>query len=301
MNGKKHRVLDILVDNLFWFIGCVSYSAGVTVFAVPNNIAQSGMTGVAIIINYLFRTPIGITNFCLNVPLFILAWIFIGRKFTVKTLWVTAMLSVVMDVMTSLISRDIIPSYNSGDRLLACVFCGFLCGFGLSMVFLRNATTGGTDIIMRLLKRKLPHFSMGKLIMILDAAVVIAAAIVFRSAESALYAAILIFISSSVVDRIIYGAGSGKILLVFTEKAHDVSSMITSNIRRGVSIVPVEGGYTGENKNMLIVVLRSDEVVKVRKLIKKADPNTFIVVTEAREILGEGFKPPLADSDSENN
>lgn len=298
MTDKKRKALDLLVDNFFWILGCISYSAGVTIFAVPNNIAQSGMTGVAIILNYLFHTPIGITNFCLNVPLFVLAWIFIGKKFTVKTLWVTALLSGVMDIMTSLINKGIIPVYDNGDRLLACVFCGILCGFGLSMAFLRNATTGGTDIIMRLLKRKLPHFSMGKLIMILDAAVVITAAIVFRSAESALYAAILIFISSTVVDRVIYGASNGKILLIFTEKAHEVSSMITSNMTRGVSIVPVEGGYTGENKNLLIVVLRSDEVVKVRKLVKKADPNTFIVITEAKEILGEGFKPPLADSDS---
>lgn len=298
MTDKKQYIRNIAVDNLFWLIGCISYSAGVAFFAVPNNIAQSGMTGVAIIINYLIHTPIGVTNFCLNVPLFILARIFIGRKFTLKTLWVTAMLSAVMDTMTTLINRGIIPSYDRGDRLLACIFCGILCGFGLSMVFLRNATTGGTDIIMRLLKRKLPHFSMGRLIMMLDAAVVITAAIVFRSAESALYAAVLIFISSTVVDRILYGASSGKILLVFTEKAHEISSLITTNARRGVSILPVEGGYTGKNKNMLIIVLRGDEVAKIRKLIKEADPNTFIVITEAREILGEGFKPPLADSDN---
>lgn len=299
MNDKKHKILDLLIDNIFWIIGCISYSAGVTIFAVPNNIAQSGMTGVAIIINYLFHTPIGITNFCLNVPLFILAFIFIGKRFTFKTLWVTTMLSAIMDIMTSLINKGIIPVYDKGDRLLACIFCGILCGFGLSMAFLRNATTGGTDIIMRLLKKLVPHFSMGKLIMLLDAAVVITAAIVFRSAESALYAAILIFISSTVVDQIVYGASNGKILLVFTEKAHEISSMITSNTKRGVSILPVEGGYTGDNKNMLIIVLRSDEVAKMRKLIKKADPNTFIVITEAKEILGEGFKPPLADSDNQ--
>ncbi len=298
MNDKKRKVLDFLVDNLFWLIGCISYSAGVTLFAVPNNIAQSGMTGVAIIINYLIHTPIGITNFCLNVPLFILAWIFIGKKFTVKTLWVTSMLSLIMDVMTSLTNKGIIPVYDNGDRLLACIFCGLLCGFGLSVTFLRNATTGGTDIVMRLIKRRLPHFSMGRLIMVLDAAVVITAAIVFRSVESALYAAILIFVSSRVVDQIVYGASNGKTLFVFTDKAHEVSDMITSNMRRGVSILPVEGGYTGKNKNMLIIVLRSDEVAKVRRLIKKADPNTFIVITEAKEILGEGFKPPIADNES---
>ena len=113
----KKRILDIVVDNLFWLVGCISYSAGVTIFAVPNNIAQSGMTGVAIIINYLIHTPLGITNFMLNVPLFILAWIFVGKRFTVKTLWVTTILSVIMDAMTTMINKGILPTYK-GDRLL---------------------------------------------------------------------------------------------------------------------------------------------------------------------------------------
>ena len=296
MIDKKQKVLNLLVDNVFWLVGCVSYAAGVTIFAVPNNIAQSGMTGVAIIINYLFDTPIGITNFALNIPLFILAWIFIGKKFTIKTLWVTTILSLVMDGMTTLINKGVIPTYE-GDTLLACIFCGALCGFGLSMAFLRDSTTGGTDIIMRLFKLVLPHYSMGKLIMIFDAMVVIAAAIVFRSAESALYAAILIFVSSKVVDYVTYGAGNGKMLLVFTDNAHTVTKAITSQMTRGVSIVPVEGGYTGEKKNMLIIVLRSHEVSRVRAIIKKADSHTFTVITEAREIFGEGFKaPPASDS-----
>lgn len=296
MRDKKQKALSLVVDNLFWIVGCVAYAAGVTIFAVPNNIAQSGMTGVAIIINYLIHTPIGITNFVLNIPLFILAWIFIGKKFTLKTLLVTTILSVIMDAMTTLINKGIIPTYE-GDTLLACIFCGALCGFGLSMAFLRDSTTGGTDIIMRLFKLILPHYSMGKLIMILDAVVVIAAAIVFRSAESALYAAILIFVSSKVVDYVTYGAGNGKMLLVFTDNAHKITAAITSQMTRGVSIVPVEGGYTGEKKNMLIIVLRSHEVSKVRGIIKKADPHTFTVIAEAREIFGEGFKaPPASDS-----
>lgn len=296
MADKRQKIVNIMVDNLFWIIGCIAYAAGVTIFAVPNNIAQSGMTGVAIIINYLINTPIGITNFALNIPLFIMAWIFIGKKFTLKTLWVTSILSLVMDGMTSLINKGLIPTYK-GDTLLACVFCGALCGFGLSMAFLRDSTTGGTDIIMRLFKLILPHYSMGKLIMIFDAIVVIAAAIVFKSVESALYAAILIFVSSKIVDYVTYGAGNGKMLLVFTDNAHEITKAITSQMTRGVSIVPVEGGYTGEKKNMLIIVLRSHEVSKVRGIIKKTDPHTFTVITEAHEIFGEGFKaPPASDS-----
>ncbi len=296
MTVKKQKAVTLLVDNLFWIVGCIVYAAGVTMFAVPNNIAQSGMTGVAIIINYLTGAPIGITNFALNIPLFILAWIFIGKKFTLKTLWVTSILSAVMDVMTTLIKKQIVPTYE-GDKLLACIFCGALCGFGLSLAFLRDSTTGGTDVIMRLLKLILPHFSMGKIIMILDLIIVVAAAIVFKSVESALYAAILIFVSTKVVDYVTYGAGNGKMLLVFTDNAHKITSEITSQMTRGVSIVPIEGGYTGEKKNMLIIVLRSHEVSKVRGIIKAADPSTFIVITEAREIFGEGFKaPPASDS-----
>ena len=289
------KALSFVFDNFVWLFGCVLYSTGVTIFAVPNNIAQSGMTGVSIILNYLFDTPIGTVNFLLNVPLFLLSWFFIGKSITVRTLWVTAMLSAVIDFMSELVSRGVLPVYDSGDRLLACIFCGILCGFGLALVFLKNATTGGTDIIVRLIKRKLPHFSIGRLIMLLDAVIVASAAVVYKSFEGALYAAVLIFISSTVVDRVLYGAGNGKILLGFTEKAHEVSQKIVSNMRRGVSIVPVEGGYTGDSKNMLIVVVRSDEVARVRRLIKEADAETFIVITEAKEILGEGFKPPLTD------
>ncbi len=296
MTDKKRKIIDTLVDNLFWVVGCACYAAGVTIFAVPNNIAQSGMTGVAIIINYLTDLPIGVANFALNIPLLILAWIFIGKKFTVKTLWVTAILSVIMDLMSALIEKNIVPTYQ-GDRLLACIFCGALCGFGLSMAFLRDSTTGGTDVLMRLFKLILPHFSMGKLIMIFDIIIVVAAAIVFKSVESALYAAIVIFVSTKVVDYVTYGAGNGKMLLVFTDNAYEITNAITSQMTRGVSIVPVEGGYTGEKKNMLIIVLRSHEVSKVRAIIKGADPDTFTVITEAREIFGEGFKaPPASDS-----
>ena len=200
------------------------------------------------------------------------------------------MLSVFTDLFV------VIPRVTQ-DLLLSAIYGGALLGLGLGLVFSAGCTTGGTDIIMRLFKLIFPHYSMGKLIMILDAVVVIAAAIVFKSAESALYAAILIFVSSKVVDYVTYGAGNGKMLLVFTDNAHKITAAITSQMTRGVSIVPVEGGYTGEKKNMLIIVLRSHEVSKVRGIIKKADPHTFTVIAEAREIFGEGFKaPPASDS-----
>lgn len=290
---KRNKITEFTADNLLWFVGCISYSAGVTMFAVPNNIAQSGMTGIAVVLNYLFNIPVGAAVFILNIPLFILAAVFIGKSFTLKTLWVTAMLSASMDFMSVLVSRGVIHAFIKDDRLLAGVFCGLFCGFGMSLIFLRNATSGGTDIIIRLIRRRFPHVSIGSLIMIVDAVIIIFSAAVFRSVESALYAFIQIIISSAVIDRILYGASSGKILLIFTGKADDIIMTITDNMHRGVSVVPVIGGYTGERKNMLIAVLRSYEVSYARKLIKETDSDTFIVVADAGEIFGAGFRPPV--------
>ena len=215
---KKYSLKKFAVDNVYFVIGCLLYSLGVNIFAIPNKIAQSGITGVAIIINYLFpQCPVGLTGFLLNVPLFILAWIFIGKFFTFKTLWVSGVLSLIIDGVKLAMNRGLIGAYE-GDKLLASIFCGAMCGAGIALIIVRGATSGGTDVLGRLLKKIWPHMSIGRMIMLCDAAVVIAAAVVFRSIDSVLYAAILIFVSSKVMDFILYGTGNGKMLYIFKEK-----------------------------------------------------------------------------------
>ena len=283
---KGQKALSLIVDNLCWIIGSSLYSIAVIAFAVPNNIAQSGATGLAIIINHLTEIPIGVANLIVNIPLLILAWIFIGWKFVAKTMWVTVILSALLDVW------DIFLPVYTGDRILAALFCGVISGMGLAIVFMRGATTGGTDIVGRLIRKRWPHVSMGKVILAADAFIVVLSAIVFRSFESALYAIIVIFVNSQLIDYILYGTGSGKMLLVVTEKAQDISALITGEMGRGVTILPVQGGYTGKEKNMLVCAVRNNEVSKLTKLIWSVDENPFIIVSEAGEILGEGFKNP---------
>ena len=191
---KKYSLKKFAVDNVYFVIGCLLYSLGVNIFAIPNRIAQSGITGVAIIINYLFpQCPVGLTGFLLNVPLFILAWFFIGKFFTFKTLWVSGVLSLIIDGVKLSMNRGLIGAYH-GDKLLASIFCGAMCGAGIALIIVRGATSGGTDVLGRLLKKIWPHMSIGRMIMLCDAAVVVAAAIVFKSIDSVLYAAILIFV-----------------------------------------------------------------------------------------------------------
>ena len=280
---RKTKVSDILKNNGMWIIGCILYSVGVNSFAVPNSIAQSGVTGVAVILNHLFSVPVGTVNLLLNIPLLILMWIFLGKKLVARTLWVTVLLSAALDLIAMFI-----PVYT-GDKILASLFCGLLQGSGLGLIMITGATSGGTDIVARLVHKFFPHITIGRVVMLADAVIIAAGMLVFGSIETGLYAIIVIFVSTKVIDSMIYGTGNGKMLMVVTDKADEVSKAIISSSRRGVSIIPAVGAYTGESKNVLICVARKHEISGIIKIIKSIDDKTFIIVSEANEILGEGF------------
>ena len=165
-------------------------------------------------------------------------------------------------------------------------------GAGLAGVVMRGATTGGTDIIGRLVHKAFPHIQIGKVIMAADALIVVLGAVVFRSVESAMYAVIVIFVNSRLLAYILYGTGSGQLLLAVTEHAQEISDAITSKMGRGITILPVKGGYTGKEKSMVVCAVKKNEVPHLTKIIRQVDTETFIIITEAGEILGEGFIAP---------
>ncbi|MBQ8016275.1 MAG: YitT family protein [Clostridia bacterium] len=283
----KTKALDICKNNIIWIIGCSLYAIGVNSFSIPNSIAQSGITGLAVIFNHLFEFPVGTVNLILNIPLLILMWLFLGKKLVARTLWVTVLLSTALDVFAMFM-----PPYE-GDKILASLFCGLLQGAGLGMIMITGATSGGTDIVGRLVHKKWPHITVGTIVMISDALVVAAGMLVFKSVESGLYAIIMIFVSTKVIDAMIYGTGNGKMLMIVTEKADEVSKAIVHSSPRGVSIVPAIGAYTGKNKNILISVARKHEISGILKTVRAIDDKTFIIVSEANEILGEGFNKSI--------
>ncbi|MCR5484411.1 MAG: YitT family protein [Clostridiales bacterium] len=282
------QVKEFIIDNILWIAGGIIYSVGINMFAVSNKIALSGMTGLSVVINYLTGFPVGAANFCLNVPLLILALIFVGKVFVFKTVWVVALMSLALDSLAGLL-----PAYT-GDRMLAALFCGILQGVGLALILMRGATSGGTDIIGRLVRVKWPHFSMGRVILVSNLVTVVISAAAYRkevaAIESAMYAVVVLLLSTSVLDYILYGINKGKMLMIVTDKADEMSEAITSQTPRGVTVLPVKGGYTGESKNMLIVAVRDSEVARINKIIKQVDDKTFTIITEAGEILGKGFK-----------
>lgn len=284
----KENVKNGATDMLFWLAGCSCYAFSTAMFTAPNQIAAGGATGLAIVLNYILpQIQIGSWSFIINIPLFILAWRVIGLKFIFRSAIVTAMLSAIIDLFSLFI-----PAYT-GNPLLAVIFGGVCNGAGLALIFLRGATSGGSDILARVLRTKIQYIPMGRMILFVDCVVILISGFVFKSLESVLYALIVVFISSKTIDAILYRTGSGKLLMVVTDNARKMSDAITSEMHRGVTLLPVRGGYTGKEKSMLIIAVRNNEVSNAYRIIHEFEPKPFIIISDAGEILGEGFKRSL--------
>lgn len=281
---KRKQLFSFLVDLLFYIAGGIIYSVAVLLFLTENEISPGGLTGIATILNYLFSLPIGTVVFILNIPLLAAGFIKFGGVFIAKTAVATAVMSLTLDI-----SGLFMPKMKI-DPILAALFGGLLMGLGISLFMLRGATTGGTDIIAKLINRKFPHLTVGRLMLAADAAVVGLSALVYKNMESALYAVIAIYASSRVMDLILYGADRGKIIYVITDNAKELSDSIMSLINRGVTLLDVTGAYTGTKRQMLMCTVRRHEVAAVCRLATSCDKNAFIIVGEAGEVLGEGFK-----------
>ncbi len=277
----KNSISDYIIIAL----GASLYAASVAVFTSKNNIAPGGLTGVAIMLNYLFSLPIGAMIFVMNIPLFLWAFFESGKGFLVKTMIGTALVSVFIDIF-----QVILPFY-SGNIMLAAIFGGALSGLGIGLIFARGGSTGGTDIIAVSLNKRFPHISTGRLMLISDAVVLTAAAIVYGNIESALYAGITIFVSVRVIDAVTYGTsrGNGKLIFIISDSYETISREIIQKLGRGVTILNGSGAYTGNSKRVLMCAARPNQVVKITKGVKIIDKNAFIVVTTANSILGEGF------------
>lgn len=247
-------------------------------FTSPNNVAPGGLTGVATMLNYMFSLPIGIMIFVMNIPLFIWGFIENGKGFLTRTLVATALVSVMIDVLT-----PILPAYT-GDTILAAGFGGVLNGLGLGLIFYRGGSTGGTDIIALNLHKHFPFISTGTIILVSDILVLLMVFFVYHSIENVLYALLVIFISIKVIDAVSYGTsrGNGKLMFVVTDNYKEVSMDIMKNLKRGVTYLDGEGAYSGKEKKVIMCAVRPQEVYKITSGIKNVDPNAFIIVTNSR-------------------
>ena len=264
--------MNVTTDFVFYIAGGIIYSVAVLLFLSENEISPGGLTGIATMLNYLFSLPVGTVVFILNIPLLIIGFMKFGGVFIVKTTVSTVMVSVILDI-----TEGFLPAFKI-DPLLAAVFGGLLMGFGISLFMLRGATTGGVDIIAKLINRRFPHLTVGRLMLLADAVVVAFSCLVYKNIESALYSVVALYASSRIMDMMLYGADKGKIIFIITEESSAVADAIMSLVKRGITLINVTGAYTGAGRKMLMCTVRRNEVSAVLTLAREHDKNAFIVV-----------------------
>lgn len=284
--NKKLNVKGFCTDLAYDLVGSVLYAAGIVCFVNPANMAPGGMSGVAILLNYLWGLPIGTMTIVLNIPLLILSYLFLGKSLTLKT--VKSL--VISSLMVDLVMAKYAPVYV-GDRMIGGVFGGVLMGAGLAIIFLRGSTTGGTDIISFLVKKWYPHVPIGRMIMVVDCIIIGVSVLVFGNLESALYGLISLYCCSMVIDSIIYGLDKGSMVMVVSEKNDEIAAQIMDELERGVTLLKGQGAYTGTDRDVLMCAVTQAAVCQSPcAIIYEKDPNAFVIVSETSEVLGEGFK-----------
>lgn len=264
-------------------LGAVIYALAFDWFVAPNQIAMGGVTGLAQIVNALVPVlPVGVLSILVNVPLFLAGWRLLGGRLLVSSLYAMAVSSLAIDVIAWM------HTFPLMDPILATLYGGAGMGVGLGLVFSQGATTGGTDIIGKLLKLKLPWLPIGKLVMIPDMVVVILAAVVFGTVNAALYGLIQMYLLSKVMDMILYGWDTSRVAYIITDRWEEtVQGLLDMN--RGVTLLQGKGAYTGAEKQVLLVAFRQREIVPIKRMLREIDPKAFFIVCDAHEILGEGF------------
>lgn len=265
--------------------GCCIYALAFNWCYAPNNIAYGGFTGVAQIIHTVISFPsIGVLVFCMNLPLFLLGWKLLGGHLLVSSLYAMVLSSTFIDVLGRLYT------FQPMEPLLACIYGGVILGVALGLILGQGATTGGTDLLARLLKLPLPWLPMGKLLLMLDLAVICASALAFHSLNSALYGLVAIYISTMVMDTVLYGLDTAKVAYIITSHTQPVVDALVHQLERGVTILHGEGAWSGEPKQVLMCAFKQRQIVTLKQIVKEIDPDAFLIVCDAHEVLGDGFR-----------
>lgn len=282
-NRKKLIIKEIILEILGSIIGALIMAIGVALFLLPNQLSSGGVAGIATITYYLLNIPMGMMILIINIPLFILAIFKIGKYFFVKTLIGTASLSFFIDILDKLE-----PLTN--DRFLACVYGGIVLGIGTAILLKSNSSTGGSDLVSYIAKKYKPSLQSGNIIVIIDIVIVTLNMIFFKEIEIGLYSAIAIYLMGKVIDILFEGIDFTKLIIIISDKSEEIYSGIKEKIERGTTGLYGKGMYTDKEKLVLMCVAPRREVSRIKIISRRIDPHSFIIITNSREVVGQGFK-----------
>ena len=266
---KESKLKTIAVDLLFDLIAGIAFGVSVNVFTAPNHIAPGGVTGFATLMNYIFGVPIGLMSFMINVPLLLSGVKILGKEFFVKTFKSVVIINFSVDVIVPFITQGYV---YQGEKMMAGLMGGVLMGTCIGLVLQRGSTSGGLDIVGRMVKKQMPQFSIGKIMFAGDFTILVVSMLVYKNIESGLNGLICIFVSSKIVDYLLYGMEKGMMLYVVSDKAEEIATAIMSNIVRGATLLNAEGAYSHDPKKVVLCAIRDHQYPGVKRLVKQIDP-----------------------------
>lgn len=286
----RSKSLKILKDYAIITLGCLLYSFAFNCFFESNNLAMGGFTGIAQVFNrFIPALPIGITVFVMNIPLMIVGIKKQGWSILFATVYAVAASSLMIDTMNLFIK------FPTTEPLLACIYGGVLLGISLGLMMLKSATTGGTELAARLLKYVFRNISIGKICLAIDVTVICIYALTFRSLDNALYGIIAMYVSSIAMDLVVYGSSNAKLAYIISDKSAEITKKLM-DMELGATIFNGKGAFTGEQKNVLMCAVRPNKIGRIKAAVMEIDPKGFVIVTDAKEVLGEGFGEYTEDS-----
>ena len=284
---EKNKFIKTLIEDIgVDIVAGILMAVSVQVFAAPAGFATAGVNGIALITYHLFGWKMGIVVMIINIPLVVLCYKFLGRRFLLNSIKSLIITSVLLD----LIAPPLIPVYE-GSPLLAAIFNGMLGGAAFAMIFMRSSSTGGTDFVIMTINKLRPHFSVGLATQIVDGIIILAGAYFFKNIDAVLYGIISVLMTGLVMDRIMVGANIGKVAFVMTKSPYQIAETINEELDRGSTFIKSEGSFTRIERNMVMCACATRELYKIKRIVREIDPEAFLVITDSREVYGEGFNP----------
>ena len=283
-DSSRSGLLKRLIKYLIIVVGSAVYAVGFQFFLYPNDVVSGGVVGIAMILNRLTGLPVGLMTIIFNIPLFVIAWRHFGLDFLIGSLAGMAISSAFVDLfaLCGLVLTD--------DPMLASIIGGVIKGAGLGAIYYVGATTGGIDIVAKMLRQKYAQLNFGTLILILDAVIITAYAVILGRYQSAMYSVIAMFVVSKVIDLALYGLDNSSLCYIISEKSEELTqTIITGTMHRGVTILEGKGAYSHQQKHVIMCVIKRTQIGELRRVVRSVDENAFFVVTDAKNVFGKGF------------
>ena len=280
----KKQTKELMWDVLADIAGGLFYALGMYTFAKTANFAPGGLSGLALITHHLWGLPIGIMTLVFNIPVILLSFRLLGKRFLFKSLRSMIVCTLFVDFLLPAVS----PPYT-GSPLLAALYSGIFLGAGLAVLYMRGSSSGGTDFLTMSVKVLRPHMSLGAVTMIIDLIIILMGWPVFGNIDSVLYGIVATGVTSIVIDKIMYGVGAGKLIIIISDHGQEVADKIANAIDRGSTLIRAIGTYTGSERQVLLCACNKSQAFKVRSAAHEVDENAFVMITETSEVYGEGF------------